>query len=504
MTLRTTLAPAITDPGEPGPPTARRPFRRHALIVVLVLAGVALRVCVQLAYRPALLYVDSYRYLGNIGRHTIDGSDPLGYTVFLRGLLHVHDIGIVPAVQHGLGVAMGVALYAMLVRRGVRTWLAALAAAPVLLDAYIVQIEQLVMSDSVFIALLVAAMIALAWRPRPGLVSVVVAGAALGASITVRTVGQPVILLALIYVVITGLPGWRRRLVRGVALLAAFAVPLAGYSVWALSQYDDPGLGSSHGRMLYARAATFADCQGVEMPAYERPLCPTKPVHRRPGVDEFMWGTDSPASAYQPPRGMNKDTVLGDFAVRIYRHQPADFAGAVLTDFLRGFAPAKVDMDNQVPIKRWQFQTSYPVTTGATPAEVTDHFGGHPASVNPGLARFLRGYQLSVGYLPGTVVGLSLLLGLLAAAGVRRRGPPPGTPPVRAICALLTASTLTVLVLASLFEFSWRYQLPGTVIAPAVGALALTAIFPRRPRNARRTEDAARVEPARPEKDGTR
>jgi hypothetical protein len=220
-------------------------------------------------------------------------------------------------------------------------------------------------------------------------------------------------------------------------------------------------------------------------------------------VDEFMWGTDSPASAYQPPRGMNKDTVLGDFGVRIYRHQPADLAGAVLTDFLRGFAPTKVDMDNQVPIKRWQFQTSYPTTTGATPSEVTDHFGGHPAAVSPGPARFLRGYQMSAGYLPGTVVGLSLLLGILAAAGIRRRGPPPGTPSVRGVCVLLTASTLAVLLLASLFEFSWRYQLPGTVFAPVAAALALTAIFPRRPRNARRTGDAALVD-ERAEEESTR
>ena len=51
---------------------------------------------------------------------------------------------------------MAVVLYLLLVRRGVPRWLSALAAAPVLLDAYQVQIEQTIMPDVWFEALILA------------------------------------------------------------------------------------------------------------------------------------------------------------------------------------------------------------------------------------------------------------------------------------------------------------------------------------------------------------
>ena len=104
--------------------------------------GLALRVVTQIAYRPALLYIDSYRYLGNL--HDLDPaqtSQPLGYIVLLlRPVLSVGNLAVVAAVQHIIGLAMGVAIYALLIRLGVRRWIAVLAVVPVLLDAYQLQI----------------------------------------------------------------------------------------------------------------------------------------------------------------------------------------------------------------------------------------------------------------------------------------------------------------------------------------------------------------------------
>ena len=62
---------------------------------------------------------------------------------------------------------MAVAIYVLLLRRGVPRWLAALATAPVLLDAYQLQIEQNVMPDVMFEALIVAGLVALLWRATP-------------------------------------------------------------------------------------------------------------------------------------------------------------------------------------------------------------------------------------------------------------------------------------------------------------------------------------------------
>ena len=61
---------------------------------------------------------------------------------------------------------MAVVIYLLLLRRGVSRWLAALAIAPVLLDAYQLQHEQALMPDLWFEALIVAGLAILLWQPR--------------------------------------------------------------------------------------------------------------------------------------------------------------------------------------------------------------------------------------------------------------------------------------------------------------------------------------------------
>jgi len=134
-------------PGAPGAPAARaappdaagaagaaagravRPWRgrgalvlrRHWLVSALLAAGLVLRVLALAAYHPALIYVDSLKYLYGAS----PGSAPLGYTVLLRLILLAGDLGTVAAAQHLLGLAMALALYAVLLRRDARTSLVA-------------------------------------------------------------------------------------------------------------------------------------------------------------------------------------------------------------------------------------------------------------------------------------------------------------------------------------------------------------------------------------------
>jgi hypothetical protein len=136
-------------------------LRRHWLIAVLLAAGLVLRILVAVAYRPALIYVDTLKYLYGAS----PGSEPLGYHLILKVILVVGDLPAVVAIQHLLGLAMGVMLYVVLLRRGVLRWVAALTAAPVLLDAYELQMEQLIMPDVWFEALVVAGVAVLLWRP---------------------------------------------------------------------------------------------------------------------------------------------------------------------------------------------------------------------------------------------------------------------------------------------------------------------------------------------------
>ena len=65
---------------------------------------------------------------------------------------------------------MAVAIYALLVRRGVPRWLGAIAMAPILLDAYQLQIEQTIMPNvSVRGVRRRPGLVLLLWRPEPSL-----------------------------------------------------------------------------------------------------------------------------------------------------------------------------------------------------------------------------------------------------------------------------------------------------------------------------------------------
>ena len=54
--------------------------RQHWLFTALLTAGLVLRVLAQVAYRPALLYIDSTKYL--LGAYP--GDDPTGYQFVIK------------------------------------------------------------------------------------------------------------------------------------------------------------------------------------------------------------------------------------------------------------------------------------------------------------------------------------------------------------------------------------------------------------------------------------
>ncbi|HEY5987108.1 MAG TPA: hypothetical protein VIV12_12145, partial [Streptosporangiaceae bacterium] len=238
--------------------------RQHWLLTLLLTAGLALRVMAQIAYRPALVYIDSLKYLYHAG-----GADPVGYRVLLKPLLWVGNLNLVVAVQHLVGLAMAVMLAAVLIRRGVPRWLAALAVAPVLLDGYQLQMEQTIMPDVMFEALIVAGLAALLWRPRPRLAPIVIGGAALGASATARQVGEILLLPALLYVAITAI-GWGRRLCQAAALTGAFVLPILAYCAAAYAVTGHFRLSYTGSNEFYGRLVLATNCRELALPPYER------------------------------------------------------------------------------------------------------------------------------------------------------------------------------------------------------------------------------------------
>src|SRR5690349_22700147 len=172
----------------------RRILVRHAPFAAVMAIAAALRVITMLGYRPGRIYYgDSYSYL-RLALHPgpSHGFRNIGYPLLLRLLLPFHSIPVVVAVQHVLGLAIGLMLYAVLRRRAVPGWAAVLATVPVLLDAQVLQLEQAVLSDTLFIFLVVAAIVTLMWSPgRPSVRAAAGAGLLLALAALTRNVGLP-------------------------------------------------------------------------------------------------------------------------------------------------------------------------------------------------------------------------------------------------------------------------------------------------------------------------
>jgi len=447
--------------------------RTHWIFLAVLGLGLALRVVTQIAYRPALLYIDSYQYLGNLHLDPAQTSQPIGYiALLLRPVLSVGNLAVVVGLQHLLGLGMGIAIYALLIRLGVRRWIAVLAAVPILLDAYQLQIEQNIMSETLFEVLILAAVVLLLWTRPPPLAALATGGALFGLATTVRSVGAVLVVPAVVFALVAGTGGWQ-RLIRATTIGLAFVLVIATYGGYYWIKAGDVRLSRGDAYLIYGRAATFVDCRGLDLPDYERVLCPPEPLGHRLGSDEYAHHSPYPLQVVLPP-GKSRDEVLRDFGRRVILHQPLDYAKAVGTDFVKLFAFRRTTFPRDVPLERWQFQHSYPTLGHDAAAATRTHGGGKPRVIEP-LATFLRDYQLSVGYVPGTVFGIAFIVGLLAAAGVgraRRSG-------LRAACLLPTLCGLGVLLAADLFLFSWRYQLPALTLAPLAGALGVTALTGR-------------------------
>ncbi len=372
--------------------------RRHWVFGLLLAAGLVLRVVAQLGYEPALLFIDSKKYI--FGTDFNNGNwgsfDPLGYTLLvLRPALMVADLAFVALLQHVIGMAMAAALYVLMLRRGVTRWLAALAVAPVLLDAYQLNAEQTIMPDVLFEALLVAGIVLLLWQPRPGLAFVILGGLALGASAPVRQVGEALIGPALIYV-LAAAPGWRTRLLHGVALTFCFALPVVGYlSYSAVILHYGFEMSNMGDADLYGRAAHAADCATLKIPADERPLCPSPSVAATLGVDGLVNTKTAPRA---PCNRSTSGWAAADqhralqlrLAYSVLRQQPMRVAGDIARDSVKIFALTRNTEQGDTQISRWQFQTSYPYY----PPGIT-HYGPNSASnvFCPGRGRRLRSGQ---------------------------------------------------------------------------------------------------------------
>ena len=125
-----------------------RLIREHRALVILIVAASVVRLLIMVAYRPALWYHgDSGSYI-LLAQNTLrpQATFAVGYSAFLKILQPTGTLISVVAVQHLLGLLIAVAIYALLRHRGVRRWLACLAAVPILFDALQLVLEHAILA----------------------------------------------------------------------------------------------------------------------------------------------------------------------------------------------------------------------------------------------------------------------------------------------------------------------------------------------------------------------
>jgi hypothetical protein len=292
-------------------------------------------------------------------------------------------------------------------------------------------------------------------------------------AVTFRDEVLIMIVPAALYVLVAVRPR-RRLLTRLAALTGCFLIPVVGYLGWFDASHGEWNFTTFSGTFLYGRVADFAACQGLNLPAYEKPLCPAQPTALR-NTDFYEWNPQSPQWTFHPPAGMSRDTVVRDFSLRILRHQPLAYADAAARDFLYGFSPVRGAGPEKYSPAYLQFHT-YVRPDRQAYASIAA-LGYQAPAVRPGLAAFLTDYGRWF-YVPGPVFAAGLVLGLggLVAATARRGTKDRQGKQIRDAGLLFTASAVLVLIVPAAFAtFDWRYQLPQLSLIPVAAILGVQA-----------------------------
>jgi 4-amino-4-deoxy-L-arabinose transferase-like glycosyltransferase len=495
------------------PAVMRRVLAKNKLFAVVLVPAFLLRVDAELGYRWQSWFNDSWDYVDTAVTLKLNPARPSGYSFYLLLLRPLHSLALVTISQHLMGLLVAVMIYALARRRfQAPTWVAVLATLPVLFDGFEIQLEHLIMSDTLFLFLIMLAVTLLLWNPRPSWWVCLLTGLLLGVASVVRSSGLPLIAVFALYLGIRYLLD--RRWLAGVIGLAlccvTFAAPVLGYESWYDVQHGEFTMSESTGIFLYSRVMTFAECAKMNPPTDLLPLCTTVPPGKRPIAQAYIWTQASPLDRFPAPKFTPVPNKLaGEFAVKAIESQPLDYARTVFDDTARAFALQRTVFPNPSTYDEYLFgYDSVPVASGHAaggyPSSAAAYLGGgNPRTqiVNP-FAAIIRDYQRFV-WLPGTVYGLILLVGLfgivrrwlfvLLASGppesavfprrkkrssVQTAGRPFGSQGRAGGEALLPwlCSVALVVVPAATAEFDYRYV---TTAAP-FACLAAAMVFSRR------------------------
>ncbi|MCW2892466.1 MAG: hypothetical protein JWO75_1955 [Actinomycetia bacterium] len=452
----------------------------NRLFAVALVPALALRVAAELGYRWQSWFNDSFSYVRAAVTLTPNTTRPSGYPLYLWLLSPAHSYLLVTASQHVMGLLVAVMIYALARHRfGAPGWIAVLATLPVLYDGFEIQLEHLIMADTLFLFLTMAAVTIVLWSPRPSWRACLAAGLLLGASSAVKPTGLPLLAAFAVYVIVVNWRSWRALLAGLVACGVAFAVPAGGYEAWYRSAHGEFAMTDSTGVFLYSRVMTFADCSRMSLPTDLLPLCTSVPPAERPIAQAYIWTSVSPLDRYSEPMFSPTVNKLAErFAIAAIEAQPLDYARAVWDDTVRSFDWNRSVFPNGQTYDAYLFSPqplAVPAGSYRGQESIEAYYArGNPQTdvVNP-FAAVIRDYQ-RYAWLPGTVYGLILLVGLFGIVRRWRRAGSAALLPWLCSVALVVAPAATA-------EFDYRYVTTAVPFACLAAAMAFgTAGLARR------------------------
>ena len=460
------------------------------MLLGLVIVGGIVRVIACLALWPAATTLsDSATYAVDAATNPLaDPLHPAGYSALLALLGTVtRDVAVTVLLQHALGIAGALLLYAAVRRLIGSPWPALVPAAVVLLNTDEIFLEHNVMSEGPFLFILAVALYAVVRaidaqansRARWS----AIAGAAIAAAVVLRSAGLFAVPPLGLAIALGRPPSVRGRWRASALFLSVVAVLLAGYAAANLASNGRFEITPTVGWHLYARVGRFADCRQFLPPRGTAGLCErTPPTQRGWGPDFYLYTSKSPARRVLGPFP-NADGKVGSFAVQVVLHQPADMAEAFWVDVRRYFVPSSRphgwytgwDIDPQL---EWGRQGG-PTYTRETLTGMRRFFGPFVPRRNPALIAVMGDYEQLFGFGATllTVCTLLTLFGLFVGSRRNRVGVL-----LFGVCGLAQLICPTAVVL-----YMGRYVIPvaGLIAAgAAISASSLLDSLRRQPRYA--------------------
>lgn len=453
----------------------------HPFFYAAMVLAIVPRVFAMLGYQSAVLFrLDTFDYLWGAVHVSPNPINPSGYSLFLWLLRPAGSLVLIVGLQHLMGLGVAILGYLILQRHGVADWLATVAMLPVLFDPGQLMLEQLVMSDTLGLLLLMASLAVLLLRPVPSVWRCATAGVLMGLSALVRPTVLPLIVLVPLFLLV------RRNWRQAAAALLAGVVPLVAYGFWFFAVWGTFGLTNSDGLFLWSRTMTFAQCSIIKPPASLQPLCPSAqpgrlgraPLSKRPTPTYYLWNHDAwmwrdgrPMSAPDASAFTAHNNQLGrDFGIRAIEAQPLGYLSSVahgVLTALGGHYPLRFPPRQPVLQLTGSYYTyalsALTAYTGSTQG-LGPYMGPRYATRMKAPFAYLVGEYQKVIYLPGPVFGAILLVGLAGLLIPTRR---------TSVAALLWASAVVLIVVpVAEHEYDPRYLIPAVPLGCMAAALA--------------------------------